>query len=206
MRRKTKFTYYAGVTVGILTGALVFNDTPSLARVPNVQVKEVSRRLQNLPRITTDNPAMRLISTIAVEYGLRPQFVKAIACKESICGQKLIAQEHSREWDKLITKRLHIPRNTPKYASLMKSYGILQISGAYAYAEDGYTPETLLDDTENIHYGCRNLRRLLDRCKGHTLTQKENCAAAAHNGGFGGRNGRQAQEYAAVIRYMINRG
>lgn len=166
--------------------------------------KTLTHSSANSPSISTDNPAMRLIDQIAPQYGLRAEFVRAIACKESQCGLALKAREHSKEWDALLTKKLKIVRYSPKYESLMHSYGILQISGAYAYAEDGYTPDIIMDDVENIHYGCKKLRKHFDRCRG-TKTQREICAAARHNGGARGLAIPKARQYAMHVYQLMMR-
>lgn len=159
----------------------------------------------NLPRISTDNPTMRHIDKIAPLYGLRPQFVRAISCRESSCGLILIAKETSKTWDRIITKRLKIPRHSTMYNRFMASYGALGISGLYAYLEADYAPGDLMDDEENIHYGAKLLSAHYRKCKG-TVEQKEFCAAARHNGGPNGLHRPAALAYAEVVRAMIKIG
>lgn len=152
-----------------------------------------------------DNPTLRLADEIAPLYGLRPAFVRAIICKESYCGKRLEFRETSPAWSRVITGRLKIPAGSERYRELMTSYGAMGIGALWAYLEEGIEPAELYDDIENIHLGCKWLRRHFDACRGATIGEREFCAAARHNGGPRGMLNAAARAYASAIRLMTGK-
>lgn len=111
-------------------------------------------------------PFRQLSKEVAVEHGLNPDLVYAMIQVESGCNQWSLRFEPRWRWflsPKTWSKILNISEMTEHVCQQM-SWGLMQVMGGVA-REHGFDDllSKLMIPKVGIDYGCRHLKKMLDR-------------------------------------------
>lgn len=134
-----------------------------------------------------DPKYLPLITTTANAFSLSPRLVAAIVWAESR-GQADAFRFEPKFWSRYLAKLPQYKDQIPRRVS--SSYGLMQIMYTTA-VEQGFhgEPERLFLPKENLHWGCRYLRGLVqwaDRFTEVPPNDRLLAVLASYNGGRGG--------------------